>query len=87
MRRAPAAARHPERARILLHTLVFAPDGVSTAQLMSELAAELRDLGHEVVVLTTVPHYNADTEARAMQPLRRHRGRWPSTRSRRRAAR
>jgi len=56
-------------ARVLLLTLVFAPDGVSTAVLMTELALELRDLGYEVTVLTTTPHYNVEPEARRCQPL------------------
>lgn len=60
--------------RILLLTLVFAPDGVSTAVLMTELALELQRLGHDVTVLTTTPHYNLDEEARARQPMRRHWG-------------
>ncbi len=54
-----------------MHTLLFAPDGVSTAVLMTELALELRDLGHEVVVLTATPHYNVEPEARSRQPLSR----------------
>jgi colanic acid biosynthesis glycosyl transferase WcaI len=41
---------------------------------MSELAMELRSLGHEVVVLTTTPHYNLDPEARGQQPLSRRWG-------------
>ena len=59
-------------ARILLHTLVFAPDGVSTSQLLSELAQDLRTAGHEIVVLTTQPHYNRDLDAEGRQPLERH---------------
>lgn len=55
--------------RVLLLTLVFAPDGVSTAVLMTELALELRALGHDVTVLTTTPHYNVEPEARLRQPL------------------
>lgn len=58
-------------ARILLHSLVFAPDGVSTAVLMSELAVELAGRGHTVTVLTTTPHYNVDEDARSRQPLQR----------------
>jgi colanic acid biosynthesis glycosyl transferase WcaI len=58
----------------LLLTLVFAPDGVSTSVLMSELALELQTLGHEVTVLTTTPHYNVEPEARAQQPLTRRWG-------------
>ena len=61
-------------ARVLLLSLVFAPDGVSTSVLMTELALELRDLGHEVTVLTTTPHYNVEPEARARQPLNRRWG-------------
>jgi colanic acid biosynthesis glycosyl transferase WcaI len=61
-------------AHILLLTLVFAPDGVSTAVLMTELAAELKQLGHELTVLTTTPHYNVEPEARARQPLRKRWG-------------
>lgn len=63
-------------AKILLLTLVFAPDGVSTAVLMTELAQELQQAGHEVTVLTTTPHYNVEPEARARQPLAPHWGRW-----------
>jgi colanic acid biosynthesis glycosyl transferase WcaI len=55
--------------RILLLSLVFAPDSVSTAVLMKQLAQELRRLGHGIVVLTTTPHYNSDPEALAAQPL------------------
>ena len=58
-------------ARILLHTLVFAPDGVSTSQLLSELAQDLRKAGHEIVILTTQPHYNRDVDAESKQPLTR----------------
>lgn len=63
-------------AKILLLTLVFAPDGVSTAVLMTELAQELQAAGHTVTVLTTTPHYNVEPEARARQPLTPHWGRW-----------
>jgi colanic acid biosynthesis glycosyl transferase WcaI len=58
--------------RILIITLVFAPDGVSTATLVSALAEDLQQLGHTVQVITTVPHYNLEPEARAAQPLSRH---------------
>jgi len=58
-------------ARVLLHSLVFSPDSVSTAYLMTGLAIELKRLGHEVTVLTTTPHYNIDNAALARQPLRR----------------
>jgi len=58
-----------QAARVLLLTLVFSPDGVSTAAIMSELAAQLRSLGHEIVVCTTTPHYNRDPDALSAQPL------------------
>jgi colanic acid biosynthesis glycosyl transferase WcaI len=61
-------------ADVLLLTLVFAPDGVSTSILMTELALELREFGHDITVLTTTPHYNVDPEARARQPLVREWG-------------
>lgn len=61
-------------ARVALLTLVFAPDGVSTSILMTELALELRSLGHDITVFTTTPHYNLDPEARSRQLLVRCRG-------------
>jgi len=60
--------------RILLLTLVFSPDSVSTSVLMTELALELKKLGHDLTVLTTTPHYNVEPEARQRQPLRRRWG-------------
>jgi colanic acid biosynthesis glycosyl transferase WcaI len=63
-------------ARLLLLTLLFSPDGVSTAELMTELALELKSLGHDLTVLAATPHYNVDPEARARQPLHRHWGGW-----------
>jgi len=56
-------------ARVLVLSLVFPPDSVSTAQIMGELAAELKKFGHEVSVLTTTPHYYRDIEAESKQPL------------------
>ncbi|MBN1679022.1 MAG: glycosyltransferase family 4 protein [Anaerolineae bacterium] len=61
-------------ARILVLSLVFAPDGVSTSVIVSELAHDLKKRGHAVTVLTTYPHYNVDVEARAQQPLKRRWG-------------
>lgn len=58
-------------ARVLVLTLVFPPDGVSTAVIMGELAADLKRDGHDVTVVTTVPHYNKDAEAEGRQPLHR----------------
>jgi colanic acid biosynthesis glycosyl transferase WcaI len=56
-------------ARILLHSLIFSPDCVSTAYLMADLAQELQQLGHFVTVLTTTPHYNVVESEMVRQPL------------------
>ncbi len=56
-------------AHVLVLTLVFPPDGVSTAVIVGELSADLKTAGHDVTVVTTVPHYNRDAEAEARQPL------------------
>lgn len=55
---------------ILLLSLVFPPDSVSTAQIMSELAVDLGKHGHRVTVITTIPHYNYDLKNERNQPLR-----------------
>jgi colanic acid biosynthesis glycosyl transferase WcaI len=57
-------------------TLVFAPDCVSTANLMTEIASDLQALGHEMVVVTTEPHSNLDPESRSRQPLTPRWGKW-----------
>ena len=62
-------------ANLLLLTLVFSPDGVSTSALLTELAHELKVLGHDITVFTTTPHYNVECDARAQQPLRPRLGR------------
>ncbi len=56
-------------AHILVLTLVFPPDGVSTAVILGELSADLKTAGHDLTVVTTVPHYNRDADAEARQPL------------------
>jgi colanic acid biosynthesis glycosyl transferase WcaI len=58
-------------AHVLVLTLVYPPDGVSTAAILGELSADLRRAGHDVTVVTTVPHYNRDAVAEARQPLSR----------------
>jgi colanic acid biosynthesis glycosyl transferase WcaI len=55
---------------IVLLSLVFRPDNVSTAHVMGDLAADLVAAGHEVTVFTTTPHYNLDAGAEAAQPRR-----------------
>ncbi len=57
-------------ARVLVLTLVFPPDNVSTAHLMGDIARDLAAAGHTVTVITTTPHYNPDPVARQAQPLR-----------------
>ena len=57
---------------VLIHSLAFAPDRVSTAYLMTDVAVQLDRLGHEVSVLTTTPHYNPlPSSAPTSQQLKR----------------
>jgi colanic acid biosynthesis glycosyl transferase WcaI len=57
-------------ARVLILSLLFPPDRVSTAEIMGDLAVDLRVRGHDVSVVTTAPHYNPSSEAIRRQPLR-----------------
>jgi colanic acid biosynthesis glycosyl transferase WcaI len=57
--------------RVLVLTLLFPPDGVSTAQIMGDLVADLAERGHDLTVFTTTPHYNRDLLAEQAQPLRK----------------
>ncbi|HEY0273305.1 MAG TPA: glycosyltransferase family 4 protein [Chitinophaga sp.] len=61
-------------AKILIHSIVFKPDGVSTAYLYADLVSELKKYGHEMVVLTSTPHYNKVEGALAAQPLTKRKG-------------
>ena len=56
--------------RVLIHSIVFSPDGVSTAYLYNDIALGLVENGFNVVVLTTTPHYNLIESALAKQPLK-----------------
>ncbi len=56
--------------KILIHSIVFNPDGVSTAYLYADIAKALKKAGHDVRVLTTTPHYNVVASQLAAQPLR-----------------
>lgn len=51
-------------------TLVFPPDGVSTAALQGGLVRELGKDGFRFTVITTTPHYNRDPSAESTQRLR-----------------
>lgn len=55
--------------RILIHSLIFSPDGVSTAYLYNDIALRLQQRGYEVVVLTTTPHFNIVLEQVEKQPM------------------
>lgn len=55
--------------RVLIHTLIFSPDGVSTAYLYNDIALRLQERGYEVVVLTTTPHFNIVPEQVEKQPM------------------
>ena len=55
--------------RVLIHTLIFSPDGVSTAYLYNDIAKRLQERGYDVVVLTTAPHFNIVPEQVARQPM------------------
>jgi len=55
--------------KILIHSIVFSPDGVSTAYLYNDIALKFKAKGYKVVVLTTTPHYNILQDKLAQQPL------------------
>ena len=55
--------------KILIHSIVFSPDGVSTAYLYNDIALKFLKSGFEVVVLTTTPHYNIVENDLKKQPL------------------
>ena len=56
---------------LVLISLVFRPDNVSTAHVMADLAADLVEAGHTVTVFTTTPHYNPQAAADSEQPRRK----------------
>ena len=56
--------------KILIHSLIFSPDGVSTAYLYNDIALAFQKAGFEVVVLSTTPHFNVVQEQLAEQPMK-----------------
>jgi len=60
-----------EQRKVLIHSIAFSPDGVSTAYLYNDIALAFNQAGYEVIVLTTTPHYNVVKENLAQQPLTR----------------
>ena len=57
--------------RVLIHSIVFSPDSVSTAYLYNDIALGLQESGFEVLVLTTTPHYNIVKSSLDKQPLKK----------------
>ncbi len=55
--------------RVLIHSIVFSPDSVSTAYLYNDIALGLQRREYEVIVLTTTPHYNLVQSSLNKQPL------------------
>jgi glycosyltransferase involved in cell wall biosynthesis len=56
--------------KILVHSLIFSPDGVSTAYLYNDIALAFQNKGYEVVVLSTTPHFNVVQKQLAEQPMK-----------------
>lgn len=62
--------KHPgDQPHVLLLSLVFSPDGVSTANLLADLVRGLTAEGIRVSVVTTTPHFNRDPDCLQAQPL------------------
>jgi glycosyltransferase involved in cell wall biosynthesis len=64
-------AKKINKKRLLIYSLVFSPDGVSTAYLYNDIAQGFQRKNYRVTVLTTTPHYNLIQESLDQQPLRR----------------
>ena len=64
-------AKAIKKKRILIYSLVFSPDGVSTAYLYNDLALGFLKKGYKVTVLTTTPHFNLINESLDRQPLKK----------------
>ncbi len=64
-------AKRVNKKRILIYSLVFSPDGVSTAHLYSDLVLGFKKRGYQVTVLTSTPHYNLTDESSRAQPLKK----------------
>ena len=61
--------------KILVLSLIFSPDNVSTAQIWAGIAEDLKGMGHDLRVITTTPHFHRDASLEARQPLRNWIGR------------
>ena len=57
--------------KILIHSIAFSPDGVSTAYLYNDIALRFKKEGYNVVVLSTTPHFNVVESEVVKQPLKK----------------
>jgi colanic acid biosynthesis glycosyl transferase WcaI len=64
-------AKKINKKRLLIYSLVFSPDGVSTAYLYNDIALGFQKKNYEVIVLTTTPHYNLVQDSLERQPLKK----------------
>jgi glycosyltransferase involved in cell wall biosynthesis len=64
-------AKKINKKRLLIYSLVFSPDGVSTAYLYNDIALGFQKKNYTVTVLTTTPHYNLIKESLERQPLKK----------------
>jgi len=53
---------------VIILSLIFSPDNVSTAQIMAGLAEDLAKAGKGVKVVTTTPHFHRDASMEVRQP-------------------
>ena len=64
-------AKKINKKKLLIYSLVFSPDGVSTAYLYNDIALGYQKNNYEVTVLTTTPHYNLIKESLERQPQKK----------------
>ena len=57
--------------RILVHSLTFPPDNISTVKLCSEIANGLSSFGHEIFAWVSTPQYNSESESEESQTIRK----------------
>jgi colanic acid biosynthesis glycosyl transferase WcaI len=55
--------------QLLVHTIAFSPDRVSTAYLYNDIVLKFQKQGFHVSVVTTTPHFNPDKAHDSDQPL------------------
>lgn len=56
--------------RVLVYSIAYPPDSVSTGRLLGALTSDLTGRGYAVEVVTTTPHHRPDGELSASQVLR-----------------